>query len=696
MAALSGCSNLGGTTNGSAAGPNGPAGGGIELGTVTLTYDLEGRSGTTEFAPSAGISDRANIDVLSGIGFVWGKSVYDKRGVIPALGLPGPAAVVSLAVSNTSSYLILGPYMQFSTTLSGFRVRYPTAPEAAPLGLGDPDTPNGGIGATGVYPPPGWLRWICESDGGLFDTGAVATNWVPMTTDHGWVSGTFGQNPLIAGPGTNEAVDDFITEYDSVAADKTYTIRFLQIDPALGGARTWGPLYDPDGDTDTLDLTPQVDATPPNPIACAIPMRFQQMPGGETPISIRVTATLYADALVDARSIYTGPRNARWDNLKAAIGGYNPAADWITSAARDTTGDVLVGWLDSSAGTIPGVNFMLQASRLSSDLSVENPAVIPIGAGIRTVASPLNVRGFAVSTTRNRLFVAVDTGPGTGTVFTYDATTGLQADGGAGLDVAVQQGIGSFNAACRISSVASDDANDIVYVAYGDGVAAPATVARVIGYGLGGAFVPTTQVCASPAAGFIPFRQDIPELLTGGELAVDATGRVYVSSGINASPNGILRLTRSGANLTYSTVYDIDNLTTVPAIVPANQTYSLFSLDPSGAVCAYIPLNPGGMVPSYDVTYSPDLPGDSGPHIMGAAAMPPAQPGFVHFTAGGVWDSSTWLYLEDGTGATSLLLGGPPTAMLSTGSGPLATQKSALIYEPGAGFGNAQIVFLNM
>jgi hypothetical protein len=677
------------------------------LGTVTLTYDLEGRAGTADFVPNPQVSGEANVDTLAGIGFVWGKSVYDKRGVIPSLGVPGPAAVVSLALSNTSSYLILGPYMQFPTTLSGFRVDYPTAADAAPLELGDPDVPNGGIGATGVYPTGGWQRWVYENDGGLYDTGNPATNWTPSTTDHGWASSYIGQDPS-GGLNTNEATDAFLSEYDSVAADKTFTIRFLELDPAIGVAKTWGPLYDEDGDIDTFGphstaahpgFYAQPDAVPPNPVACAVPMRFQQMPNGETPTRVIIQATLYADALVDARAVFGAPKNARWDALKTSIGGFDSAADVITSVARDSGGDILVGWLDSSAGAAPG-QFMFQFSRLGSDLTMENSATIPIVSGLRTVAGAANVRGFSVNTTRNRAFVAVDSGGGTGTVFSFDATTGAQAAGGAGMDVAAQQGIGAFSASCRVSSILADEANGIVYVAYGDGAAAPATIARVIGYGLDAGFVPTTQVCASPPAGIALFRQgNLPpplpggNLLEGGDLGVDGSGRVFVSSGTNVSPNGIVRLVRSGAALNLDTIFDMDTLTTVPAVPPSNQTYDLFAVNSAGAVTAYIT---GPYVPRYRVDYSPDLPGDNGPRVMRDASFPDSEPGLVHFTAAGTWNASTWMAVETGAGdVAGLFVGFPVTAMFQAGDGPLGTQKSVLIRDGGLG-ADAQIAFVNM
>jgi hypothetical protein len=690
VAALSGCSDLGGPANSNGNVPGGPDENGIKLGTVTLTYDLESKSGTAEFVPNAQVSGEANIDTLTGISFVWGKSTYDKRGVIPSLGLPGPAAVVSLAISNTSSYMILGPYMQFPTTLSGFRVDYPTAADAAPLEIGDPDV-VAAIGATG------WQRWVAENDGGV-TAGAVTT------TDHGWASSYNGQVlNVVAPPPGDTRPDGFLTEYDALAADKTFTIRFMQLDPAVGVPKTWAPFYDENGDTATFGPTTtlapglfaQPDATPPSPVACAVPMRFQQMPNGETPTKVVIAATLYADALLDARNVYDpAMKYVRWDALKTTIGGFDIAADQITSVTRDANGDVLVGWLDASAGAVPG-QFMFQFSRLHSDLTMVNAATIPITQGVRTLGGVANVRGFAVNAARNRAFVAIDTIPGTGTVFSFDATTGAQADGGTALNVAAQQGMGAFTPACRISDIASDDTNGLVYVAYGNGVPGPGTIARVIGYGLNGSFVPTTQACASPAAGLALFLQWGGPLLVGGKLGVDGTGRVFVSSGINPSPNGIARLVRSGANLNLDAVFDIDSLTTVPAIAPAAQTYDMFAVAPGGSVTAYIN---DFQVPHYDVSYSPDLPGDNGPGNFRDPASPllPVWLGFVHFSASGTWDASTWARIVRAGGGTASVLGGlVPTAMFYAGPGPAGTQKSVLLCEVGIG-GPAQMAFLNM
>jgi hypothetical protein len=723
VAALSGCSDLGGPANSNGNVPGGSGENGIKLGTVTLTYDLESKSGTAEFVPNAQVSGEANIDTLTGIGFVWGKSTYDKRGVIPGLGIPGPAAVVSLAISNTSTYMILGPYLQFPTTLSGFRVDYPTAADAAPLELGDPDVEA----LIPAVPGVSWQRWVAENDGGVA-VGAVTI------TDHAWASSYAGEvlNVLAPPPGDTRP-DGFLTEYDSVAADKTYTVRFAELDAAAAVAKTWAPFYDEDGTaaagphgwvppagptTGVPGLYAEPNATPPNPIACAIPMRFQQMPNGETPTRVIISATLYADALLDTRATFGGPKQARWDALKTSIGGFDPLADIITSVTRDSTGDILVGWLDASSGdaAFPPPPYMFQFSRLGSDLTMENSATIPIVAGLRTVPGPENIRGFAVNATRNRAYVAVDVagpvpgGPFGGTVFSFDATTGAQADGGAGLNVAAAEGAGSFTSPSRIAGIACDDANGLLYVSYGDPVA---PVARVVGYPLNATFCPTSpKTCASPGAGITLFTQaDLPppllagNLLQGGDLGVDGTGRVFVSSGINASPNGIVRLVRSGALLNYDTSYDIDSILTVPPVPgwPAAQGYDLFSVATNGAVTVYLS---DANVPYYQVGYSPDLPGDSGPRNFTNTAGPPpgpppaTAPGFVHFSSTGVWDASTWLYIVNTDGSVGPLLGpgplaGAPTSMFQAGAGPLATQKSVLIFDGGLA-ADAQMSFLNM
>jgi hypothetical protein len=641
---LAGCADLGRGTDGAV--PAGPDAG-VRLGTVSLYYDLEAGRGTAEFVPDPALA-RANVDQLTGIGFTWGKSVYDKRRTIPTLGGAGPAAILSLAVSNTGAFTLLGPRLVLATSTAGAQARYPTAPAAAIAEFGDPDVAASIAG-------DGFERFVAASDGGEELT--TPTNFI-QDIDHAWASSYFGEQ---ANPGN---ANGFLTDVDT--ADGFLTIRLIQCSPAVAAdSRTWAPhYYDALGAAPGWKFVP--DAVFPSPVACAIPIRLPIAPNGEYPRGVWISSILYADAIVGASNSFAGPQHSTWTGLEGAASLVD--ADTVLAAAPAAAGGTWVCYSDSTAGE------KVQLSSLEADRSLGVHAVL-------LPADQLAAAGFAAFAAHNgksRAYVAYAPGGPGGLVRTYNVGTGAKV--GADLDVGAAEAANGWAATSVITGIAVDEAANLLYVAFCD----PGVNARVVAYSLNAATGVPSAPRAANYTGASTLFDAPPGGVVGGRLGVDGSGRLFVSSGdtTGTGVEGVHRLTRTGATLHLDATLDADGA----------QSYGLLAVGSAGEVTVAVP--PGGIITA-NTTVQPDVVGDNGPECFAACdgAGPAVNTGLIRFSPVGVRVAETRLVVLE-TGARVPLLSAAPTVIAPAGAAPAATTKALLITDGPAS--HAELAWVSM